>query len=108
LKPYLYNDGKGKQIRIKDLVEKRKQSRMKAKKEQQYIKSMLCCSSSSVHPSCIEDKSKGSFIRSRTAWRRGHLDAGYVLAWGTSWHQNVISNKNLFLQLHYLKSSIWR
>jgi len=36
----------------------------------------------------------------RLSWRRGHLDAGYVFAWGTSWCQNVVLHKNLFLQLH--------
>jgi len=35
----------------------------------------------------------------RLSWRRGHLGIGYVLLRGTSWHQNVVLNKNFFLQL---------
>jgi len=33
------------------------------------------------------------------SWWRRHLDTGYVLAWGTSWCQNIVLNKNSFLQL---------
>jgi len=51
LKPYLYNDGEGKQISKKDLVQKR------FEKEHESNISMFCCSSS-VSPSSTNDTSK--------------------------------------------------
>ena len=52
MKKYLYENGKGKDVPIKDLVEKRNKERaekQKTESEQQGIKSMLSSTKTAIH-----------------------------------------------------------